>query len=199
MFYSARQYDCTNAISDNKKCKTKEEATDYIMYKLNVDKDSKWFHDNNCDHLWINEKDGKLYHHWRREEYDQYTQLFKKYTDDKPKTIDELKEYIRDGNTLRVFWASRAIVEFSIKPLRTHFHGFSIDYDHIDDVIFKYYGKYDFCYRKNENIMIGHWTNNTKVDLSTLRKNLLEMKVISPKIEETFIETCEAESETLNR
>jgi len=87
---------------------TCDDALRYILNDLlNVDKTEEWFNQNNI-RLYVNEYNSKLYNHWMRLEYNQYSQLFENDTKSTPHTIAELKEYITDGNILELLWSSRA-------------------------------------------------------------------------------------------
>jgi len=106
--YIVINIDWSNCLLYKDLYNTRDEALSYILNDLlNVDKTEEWFNQNNI-RLFINEHNGKLYNHWMRLEYYEYSQLFENDTDTTPHTVEELKSYIVDGSILEPLWSSRA-------------------------------------------------------------------------------------------
>jgi len=62
----------------------------------------------------IDEKDGILYDHWMNVRYTKYSQLFKDYDESKPRTYDELRDFLMKGNSLTTGWSSRCPVTYTL-------------------------------------------------------------------------------------
>lgn len=97
---------------------TAEECVDLFLEDEHADKDEAWWRENiGGDVSGIEEYNGKLYHHWVYYEHDRHSELFEDYTDDKPHSIKELKDYLIAGGELHCGWATRAPVECAIAHL----------------------------------------------------------------------------------
>lgn len=65
--------------------------------------------------FYIYEKDGKLYEKWVfYDEVDTYP-LFKEYTEEKPKNLVQLGEWLENGNYIRCGWYDRAPIDYFIQ------------------------------------------------------------------------------------
>jgi len=97
---------------------TKEEAKNFLMREVchthmtleEIKKDENY-------PLWVFEHEGKLYDNWMYYgRTGKHNLLFRNYTDDKPKTIQELETYLMDGKSVCLNWSDRAPLYYRLVP-----------------------------------------------------------------------------------
>lgn len=94
-----------------------DECVEYILTKivqLHKDENDEWI-------PWVEEKDGKLWNHWGSTSYSVYDTVFdegQNVSDNIPKTIQELREYIAINRHILFFWSSRAQIGVTINEVR---------------------------------------------------------------------------------
>lgn len=102
--------DVVNCYSYPKWYNTIEEAVDYLM--KTIFNTNKSVSEMKTDTLYIFEKDGRLYEGWT--DYSLSYPLFEKYTEEKPRTIIELENWLKNQNYVRVSWYDRAPVDYFV-------------------------------------------------------------------------------------
>lgn len=98
---------------------TAESCVNDFLLENHTDKNEEWW-EKNIDSIstyGIEEWKGKLYNHNVHYEHNKYTELFKKYTDDLPHNISELRTYLINGGELDMFWSTRGSIGIVIAQL----------------------------------------------------------------------------------
>ena len=85
----------------------------YIIDEFGIGQTIDWFNEDHHRTM-IDEQNGRLYFHWVHLKYDPQSILFEDYTDDKPRTIEQLKTWLAEGNYLYTNWGDRASVGVAI-------------------------------------------------------------------------------------
>lgn len=104
--YLSVEIDHVNGIKSKTKFETLEDALDDLMYLLGAnvgDKKEKIKTIEKDNLLFIQSYDDDIY------------QMFKNYTADKPRTIEQLREYLKNGGHVTIDWGDRAPVEYYLK------------------------------------------------------------------------------------
>lgn len=108
--------DIANAITGVFWFDTLQEALSHLLTNiLNTNKTLAEIQNMGNNPFYIYEKDGKLYEKWVfYDEADAYP-LFKEYTEDKPKNLVQLGEWLKNGNYIRCAWYDRAPIDYFIQ------------------------------------------------------------------------------------
>jgi len=122
------------------------EVFETIDQALNELLSSKWNTDKTPEEMkgmaddvpiWIFEHSGRLYDN-HEGETNPYYLLFRpeEYTEEKPKTIAELREYMRNGSSVCLGWSDRAQATYqilSVTDAKEHFRQILNDWNQADD------------------------------------------------------------------
>jgi hypothetical protein len=95
---------------------TEDEALNHIMnVDFNAGKTREWQEEENKNDRYpsfVEEYDRKLYSHWMSYNHEKYHELFEEYTENMPKTLKDLKQFLADGNRVTVGWADRNSIQY---------------------------------------------------------------------------------------